>query len=83
MNYCGGKFPLYTILSNAIELFKRLEVLHKNGILHKDIKPSSIVFGNFSTKIAQEKGSFYLVDYPKNIWIITKIIINTKLIENL
>ena len=38
---------MYTILSIAIELLKRLEVLHKNGILHKDIKPSNIVFDNF------------------------------------
>lgn len=63
LDFCKGKFPMYTILSIAIELLKRLEALHKNGILHKDIKPSNIVFGNFSTQKIDEKDSLYLVDY--------------------
>ena len=53
--FCGGKFPLYTILTIGIELLKRISVIHKYGILRRDLKPSNILYGNFTTYKGIEK----------------------------
>lgn len=59
----GGKFPLYSILSIGIELLKRVEIIHSHGIIHCDIKPSNILYGNFTDNNILEKDSLFLVDY--------------------
>ena len=61
--FCGGKFPLYTILNIGIELFGRISVIHKHGILHRDLKPSNILYGNFTTSNRKEKDSLFIIDF--------------------
>lgn len=63
LSLCGGSFPLNTILNKFIDLLKRLEVMHANGILHRDINPKNVVFCNFSTLNNDEKDTLYLIDY--------------------
>ena len=70
--FCGGKLPLYSILSVGIELFKRIKTIHKHGIIHRDIKPSNIAFCNFSPDAIKEKNGLYIIDYG----------LSTKYIEN-
>ena len=72
LDFCGGKLPLYSILSVGIELFKRIKTIHKHGIIHRDIKPSNIAFCNFSTDAIKEKNGLYIIDYG----------LSTKYIEN-
>ena len=60
---CGGKLSLYTILSIGIELLKRIETFHSFGLIHGDIKPSNVLYGNFTTKNILQKDSLYLIDY--------------------
>ncbi len=61
--FCGGKFPIYTILNIGIDLLKRVRALHGHGILHRDIKPSNILYGNLTTNNIIEKDSLYLIDF--------------------
>ncbi|MCB1193504.1 MAG: serine/threonine-protein kinase PknK [Leptospiraceae bacterium] len=39
----GDKLPLEKLLSIAIKIAESLEVIHKHGIIHKDIKPHNII----------------------------------------
>jgi len=61
--FCGGKFPLYTILNIGIQLFERISVIHRHGILHRDLKPSNILYGNFTTSNKKEKDSLFIIDF--------------------
>lgn len=61
--WCGNKFPQKTVANIGIEIIKRLKILHNNGIIHKDIKPENLCWGNFSTNKSEDKNSIILIDY--------------------
>ena len=46
--YCGKSFPIKTICLIGIEIVKRLQSMHKIGLLHRDLKPNNFTWGNFS-----------------------------------
>ena len=48
--YCGRKFPLKTVCIIGKEMVKRLETMHEKGILHRDLKPNNLTWGNFNRK---------------------------------
>ena len=47
--YCGRKFPLKTVCLIGIEIVKRLESMHEKGILHRDLKPNNLAWGNYNS----------------------------------
>ena len=63
LNFMNGSFPIETVANVGIQLLSRLEVLHKIGILHLDIKPSNIVYGNLSSINNCDQGNILLIDY--------------------
>jgi casein kinase 1 len=47
--YCERKFPLKTVCIIGKEMVKRLETMHEKGILHRDLKPNNLTWGNFNS----------------------------------
>ncbi len=50
------KFPSSTIVEIGLQLLDRLEILHYEGYVHLDLKPSNIIF-------SQDKTTLYLIDF--------------------
>ena len=55
LKFCNKQFKLQTICYIGIEMIERLETLHKNSILHRDIKPNNFIWGNYSRKKKSKK----------------------------
>ena len=51
LSICDGKFDLFTTLNIGIDVFTNLEILHKLGYLHRDLKPTNLFFGSLRLKI--------------------------------
>ena len=47
--YCGRIFPLKTVCLIGKEMVKRLETMHGKGILHRDLKPNNLTWGNYNS----------------------------------
>ena len=46
--FCGRAFPLKTVCLIGLEMIKRLETMHEKGILHRDLKPNNLAWGNYN-----------------------------------
>ena len=46
--YCDKIFPLKTVCLIGKEMVKRLESMHDKGLLHRDLKPNNLTWGNFN-----------------------------------
>lgn len=55
---CRRKFTLKTVLMIGDRLLLQLENFHRNGYLHRDLKPDNFVCGN-----GDEHSNIYIVDY--------------------
>jgi serine/threonine protein kinase len=58
-SYYKKTFSLKTILMIAIQCIERLEYIHNNGYVHRDIKPDNFLIG--SNQI--NKSTIYIVDF--------------------
>jgi serine/threonine protein kinase len=47
--FCQKKFPLKTVCLIGIEMVKRLETMHNLGLLHRDLKPNNLTWGNYNS----------------------------------
>ena len=47
--FCGKIFPLKTVCLIGKEMVKRLENMHEKGILHRDLKPNNLTWGNYNS----------------------------------
>ena len=56
--YCDGKFSLQTTLMLADQMLARLEHVHNNYYLHRDLKPN-----NFSIGVDSRINVLYLLDF--------------------
>jgi len=56
--FCNRKFSLKTVLMVAIQVLNRIEKLHVNGFIHRDIKPDNFLIGVSKKK----KGRIFLID---------------------
>jgi len=52
-----GKFSLRTTLLLGIQMIERLQVLHENGIIHRDIKPDNFMLGH------SNPDTLYMIDF--------------------
>ena len=45
-NYCKRKFTIKTTLMIADQMIQRLEFLHNNHFIHRDMKPDNFLIGH-------------------------------------
>lgn len=57
LDYCNGKFSLKTVCMIAREAILRIEMMHKMGYVHRDIKPDNFVIG-----LGEKANLLYLID---------------------
>ena len=55
---CRGRFSLKTVYMLAQEMLLRVEYLHKNGYIHRDMKPE-----NFALGLNDMANVLYLLDF--------------------
>ncbi len=74
LKFCNKQFKLQTICYIGIEMIERLETLHKNSILHRDIKPNNFIWGNYSRKKKSKKNfnNIFLIDFGLSCFYIVK-----------
>ena len=74
LKFCNKQFKLQTICYIGIEMIERLETLHKNSILHRDIKPNNFIWGNYSRKKKSKKNfnNIFLIDFGLSCFYIIK-----------
>ncbi|XP_024023855.1 casein kinase 1-like protein 3 [Morus notabilis] len=56
--YCGRKFSLKTILMLADQMIARIQYLHSQGFLHRDIKPDNFLMG-----LGRKANQVYIIDF--------------------
>ena len=58
LSQSGGKFTLKTVMLLALQIIRRIEAVHNQGLLHRDIKPENLVMG-----MGDDDKTVYLIDF--------------------
>ena len=56
--YCGRKLTLKTVCMLGDQMISRLEYMHTNNFLHRDMKPDNFLMGN-----GNKRGTCYMIDF--------------------
>ena len=56
--YCGRKFTLKTVCMLADQMISRLEYMHTNNFIHRDMKPDNFLMGN-----GNKRNVCYMIDF--------------------
>ncbi len=54
----GGKLDMGTVLNTSITIINNIKKIHKNGIIHRDIKPNNFMFG-----INENESKLHVMDF--------------------
>lgn len=57
-NFCGRRFTLKTVLLLAEQMLSRIEFIHKQNFIHRDIKPDNFLMG-----LGKQGNLVYLIDF--------------------
>lgn len=57
-NFCSRKFSLKTVLLLAEQMLTRIEFIHKQNYIHRDIKPDNFLMG-----LGKQGNIVYLIDF--------------------
>lgn len=57
-NFCSRKFTLKTVLLLAEQMLSRIEQIHKQNYIHRDIKPDNFLMG-----LGKQGNIVYLIDF--------------------
>lgn len=79
--YCDKKFTLKTVCLVGKEVVNRLESMHKKGLLHRDLKPNNLTWGNFSSRYKTLKTNNTVNITSNNNIITSNYFVNTNLNE--
>ncbi|XP_033245988.1 casein kinase I isoform X2 [Drosophila miranda] len=58
LNFCTRTFSLKTTVMLALQMLARLECVHQNGYIHRDIKPDNFLMG-----LDGQRCQVYLIDF--------------------
>lgn len=67
INVCGGTIDLISLYNISIDLINQVKILHESNILHGDIKPSNICYGNLSQKGKTFKRTIGFLDFGNSL----------------
>jgi serine/threonine protein kinase len=56
--YCRRKFTVKTSLMLADQMISRIETMHNNSYIHRDIKPDNFMLGN-----NKNQNTIYVIDF--------------------
>lgn len=57
-DWCGRRFTIKTVAQVAKQMISRLQFVHENDLIYRDIKPDNFLVGN-----SNESNVIYMVDY--------------------
>ena len=57
-SYCKRKFSLKTVCMLADQMISRIEYMHQNNFIHRDMKPDNFLMG-----YGQKKNIVYMIDF--------------------
>lgn len=57
-NFCKRKFTIKTTLMIADQMIQRLEFLHNNHFIHRDMKPDNFLIGH-----GKKQNIIYVIDF--------------------